>query len=108
MVWLPVFGIFNVHTDLDACDCTQVGCTDALKEFALEGDWEKNPLPHQGLEPMLVLCLAFHLGALPSELSRPLLLCCNLWAKHGSQSSAFLREILFDCDRLKLLECLTA
>ena len=21
MVWLPVFGIFNVHTD-DACDCT--------------------------------------------------------------------------------------
>ena len=23
MVWLPVFGIFNVCTDTDACDCTQ-------------------------------------------------------------------------------------
>ena len=23
MVWLPVFGIFNVHADVDACDCTQ-------------------------------------------------------------------------------------
>ena len=23
VVWLPVFGIFNVHTDADACDCTQ-------------------------------------------------------------------------------------
>ena len=22
MVWLPVLGIFNVHTDVDACDCT--------------------------------------------------------------------------------------
>ena len=23
MVWLPVFAIFNVHTDVDACDCAQ-------------------------------------------------------------------------------------
>ena len=23
MVWLPVFGIFNVRTDVDACDCTR-------------------------------------------------------------------------------------
>ena len=23
MVWLTVFGIFNVHTDIDACDCTR-------------------------------------------------------------------------------------
>ena len=23
VVWLPVFGIFNVHTDVDVCDCTQ-------------------------------------------------------------------------------------
>ena len=22
MVWLPVFGIFNVRADVDACDCT--------------------------------------------------------------------------------------
>ena len=24
MVWLPVLGIFNVRTDVDACDCTRV------------------------------------------------------------------------------------
>ena len=23
MVWLPAFGIFNVSTDVDACDCTR-------------------------------------------------------------------------------------
>ena len=23
MVWLPAFGIFNVRTDVDACDCTR-------------------------------------------------------------------------------------
>ena len=23
MVWLLVFGFFNVHTDVDACDCTR-------------------------------------------------------------------------------------
>ena len=23
MVWLPLFGNFNVRTDVDACDCTQ-------------------------------------------------------------------------------------
>ena len=23
MVWLPVCGIFNVHTDVDTCDCTR-------------------------------------------------------------------------------------
>ena len=22
-VWLPVFGIFSMHTDVDACNCTQ-------------------------------------------------------------------------------------
>ena len=35
MVWLPVFGISNVHTDADAWDCTQ-GCMDAVRMSALE------------------------------------------------------------------------
>ena len=26
MVWLPVFGIFNVRADVDACDCTRGLC----------------------------------------------------------------------------------
>ena len=37
MVWLPVFGIFNMLTDVDACDCTR-GCTDTLRESTLEVD----------------------------------------------------------------------
>ena len=35
----------------------------------LEVDWEKNPLLHQGLKPMSVLCPAFQLNTLPTELS---------------------------------------
>ena len=30
MVWLPVFGIFNMCTNVDGCDCTQ-GCTDTVR-----------------------------------------------------------------------------
>ena len=38
MLWLPVFGICNVRTDADACDCTRGGCTDTVRESALEAD----------------------------------------------------------------------
>ena len=34
------------------------GCTDTIRESALKVDGEKNPLPHQGLEPASVLPLA--------------------------------------------------
>ena len=37
-VWLPVFGVFNVRTDVDACDGTQGGCTDTVRESAPEAD----------------------------------------------------------------------
>ena len=33
--WLPVFGIFNMHTDADACDCTP-GLHEHQKESALK------------------------------------------------------------------------
>ena len=36
-----------------------------------EVDWEKNPLPHQELDPVSVLCLAFQSDAPPTELSSP-------------------------------------
>ena len=45
------------------------GCTDTVRESALEVDWEKNPLPHLGFEPASVLRLAFQSDALPTELS---------------------------------------
>ena len=31
------YGIFNVHTDVNACDCTR-GCTDTVRESALKVD----------------------------------------------------------------------
>ena len=32
------YGIFNVHTDVNACDCIR-GCTGTLRESALKVDW---------------------------------------------------------------------
>ena len=62
MVWLPAFGIFNVHTAIDTCDCTRGlyrhckrGCTGSWL-------WEKNPLPHLGLKPASILRLGFSVG----------------------------------------------
>ena len=59
--------IFNVRTDVNACDCTRV-CTDAVGESALKVDWGgggKNPLPHRGIEPASAACRS---DALPTEL----------------------------------------
>ena len=47
------------------------GCSDTVRQSALEVDWEKNPLSHQGLEPKSVLCLAFQSDTLPVEPSLP-------------------------------------
>ena len=47
------------------------GCTDTVWESALEVDWEKNPVPSWGREPMSVLWLDFQLDALPTELFYP-------------------------------------
>ena len=68
MVWLPVLGIFNVRTDVDACDCTRGlygHCKTVCTGRCL---WEKNPLPHRGLEPASVLRLACRSDALLTEL----------------------------------------
>jgi len=37
MVWLPVFGAFNVHTNVDAYDCTE-GCINTMRESALKSE----------------------------------------------------------------------
>ena len=77
VILLPVFAsVFNVRTAANACDCMYTGgYTDTVRECALEADSEKkkekNPLPHRGLEPASVLCLAFHWDALPTELLPP-------------------------------------
>ena len=40
-------------------------CTDTVRESALKVDWEKNPLPHRGIEPASAACRS---GALPTKL----------------------------------------
>ena len=69
MVWLPVFGVFNVHTR----DCTQGLYGHRKRVCTGSWLWKKNPLPHRGLEPASVLRgLAFQSDALPAELLPPL------------------------------------
>ena len=58
------YRIFNVRTDVNACDCTQRRM-DTVKESALKVDSEKNPLLHQGIEPVSAVCKS---DALPTEL----------------------------------------
>ena len=41
------------------------GCTDTIKESALEVDGEKSPLPHGEIKPASVACQS---GTLPTEL----------------------------------------
>ena len=45
------YRIFNVRTDVNVYDCIR-GCTDTRKRVCIEsGLWEKNALPHRGIEP---------------------------------------------------------
>ena len=68
------YGIFNVRSDVSACDCTR-GCTDTCTRVCTENWlWEKNLLPHRGIEPA-----ACRSDALPTELhSHPFLYVTNL------------------------------
>ena len=64
-VRLPVRGIFSVHTDVNACDCTQ-GMYGHHKRVCAESVlWEKNPLPHGGIKPASA---AWQSDALATEL----------------------------------------
>ena len=67
------YGIFNVRTDVNACDCAREGGegeggTDSVRESALKLDSRRkiqNPLPHRGIEPAAAACRS---DALPAEL----------------------------------------
>ena len=72
MAWLPVFGIFNVRTGVGASDSTPGLCGYRKRVCTGSWFWEKNSLPHRGLEAASVLRLAFQSVALPAELSLPL------------------------------------
>ena len=70
MVCLPVLGIFNVYTGVDACDCTW-GLYGHSKSLHWKLTGGKNPLLQQGPESTSVLHLGFQLDTLPTELSLP-------------------------------------
>ena len=51
---MPVFGIFNPRTGVDACDCTRELYGHRERVCTESWLWEKNPLPYRGLEPASV------------------------------------------------------
>ena len=64
-VWLQMLGTFNVLTDVNACDCTR-GLYGHHEKVCTEcWLWEKNPLPHRGIEPASA---AWRSDTLPTEL----------------------------------------
>ena len=75
MVRLPVFGIFNVRTAIDACDCTRGLYGHRKRVCTGSWLWEKNPLLHMGLEPASIqlLCSAFQSDAPPTDVVEVLL-----------------------------------
>ena len=57
--------ISNMRADVNECYCTQ-GCTDTCKRVCTRSWlWEKNPLPHWGIEPASVVWWS---DAVPNEL----------------------------------------
>ena len=71
MVCLPLFPIFNVRTDVDACVCTRGLYGHRKKIGTGSWLWEKNHLLYRGLEPVSVMRIAFQWKAVPTELSLP-------------------------------------
>ena len=57
-------GIFNVCTDVNACNCARGWCENRKRVYAASWLWEKNPLPHRGIEPASAVCRS---DALPTE-----------------------------------------
>ena len=64
MLWLPVLGIFNVRTDVDACDCTRVlyGPVRVCTKSWGGGGGGGGSLLHRGLEPASVSLLGPSVG----------------------------------------------
>ena len=54
MVWLPIFGIFNVCSDVDACDCTR-GLYGHLSVDSLEVDSGRKSLAARGTRTRVII-----------------------------------------------------
>ena len=76
---LICLGIFNTHTDVDACN--DILGLDKHNNRICTESWlrEENLLPHQGMKAASALHLAFLSDTLPAELSCPTLFCVFVW-----------------------------
>ena len=72
----------SLTCDVNACDRTQ-GCTDTVRECTEGWPWEKNPLPHRGIEPASAACRS---DAVSTEL-HSLLTCFSDSLKRENGSS---------------------
>ena len=101
------YEIFNVRTDVNACDCTW-GCTDTVKGFALKVDSgreeKKNPLLHRGIEPASAACRS---DALPTELHPQLQFVCLFLFKAGATAPRLMLGSGMSVKRNTLLYSLT-
>jgi len=74
MVRLPVFGIFNINTHVNARGCTRGLYGHRKRVCTGSWLWEKQPVSHRRLEPVSVLHLGFPVArsanwALPASLA---------------------------------------
>ena len=67
-VWLPLRGMFNVRTDVKACNWTWGLCGHCKWVCTESWLWEKNGLPHWGIKPASVACssMLYQLGYTPT------------------------------------------
>ena len=70
MVWLPVFAIFNMCTDADACDCTWRLYEHHKRVCNDRRLWDKNPLLQRETKLVSIPHLAFQ-SHTPCHLSYP-------------------------------------
>ena len=100
MVWLPVFAIFNVCTDVDVCDSTQGGCADTVRESALEADsGRKIPCCTGDLNLCQYCAWLFSWTLYHLNCSHPSIVCCSwiryiTWAVPTPSSSAVAEYII--------------
>ena len=90
------YGVFNVRTDVNACDCTR-GYMDTVRESVLKLECcRKNPLPHRGIEPASA---TFRSNALPTELHpHPIMTglaghCCSHYRLPTEENKIYLKEV---------------
>ena len=98
VIWLPVFGIFNMSTDVDACNCAQSGCLDTISESALKVDSGRKIPCRSGDSNLHQYCIWLFSWTLYQLSYSLFLMCLSVWSWHGSRSHSLwcLSGVLYD------------